>query len=1244
VQFVPGWDCHGLPIELKVLTELNDAAKREGKPRPQLTPLEIRTRARVSAAAAIAAQKADFVRWGVLADWDWSGAATGTAGTAGTGTVGVAAGGVPAHYATLEPGYEAVQLRVFQRLVAQGHVYRALKPVYWSPSSGTALAEAELEYAEAHRSRAAFVTFPLLDPATAPGFRKLWQYSASGIQAIAAATAAASEGRSEGRGAAAEVRPVEAVIWTTTPWTLPANVAISAHPELEYAAVEHAASGRRFLVARSRLPELARILGVPPSGSDAAATDGLRELLALRGIEMQGCLFGHPFNTHNAQAIARRMRAAGHDTAEPVDGGARVFTLEQYRSRRQHKAVGAQVSGGSGGNGGSANSAPSSSSSNSSSNSAVRDVLPSPDALEVGLGRARRRLRASVLICGEHVTDDSGTGLVHTAPGHGHDDFAVCKRWNDRHGHSAIERGSGGGRAGRNPSTPELMLPILCPVNGAGEFVAADVGEELGGLPVLTKGNEAVLSVLASAGCLLHQEDLVHRYPYDWRTKKPVLIRATKQWFVRTDDLVGPCREALAAVTMLPAASRNRLEGMLSTRTEWCISRQRAWGVPIPALYDELSGEPIMTAESIEYAASLFEQFGSDHWWTADPLDLLPPALRARVKAEGRKLVKGTDTLDVWFDSGVSWAAAWGSAAASHPPSASAAASSLSDAPDIASSAGRLSFGLGRPSDMVLEGSDQHRGWFQSSLITAVAATGAAPYRSIVTHGFVLDEQSRKMSKSLGNVIAPADVIEGRGGKGGKDKTVVAAASAQTDGGAAKNAPRKGGKGGSESGGFTTAHGVDVLRYWVASSDYSHDIVIGPGVIATVSESVRKIRNTVRFLLGNLHGYNPLAFAAVPAGVPASRSDDLCRRAWSASVSSLLEDPARLGLLDRCMLYRLQGFVNEVSLGYRHLSLLRVVQAVNAFVSQDLSSTYFDLCKDRLYADYAAADAAGASHALPDRLVSQAVMWESLRAVTAAVAPILCFTAEDVYQHSGTFIRPDPQLLAAAEGKDSASQADVQFPGSTVFDARSPYFAVDAACGAASGSGGGSLPKLPAWWSDPRLGATRDVLAALRTEANKALEAARVDKRIGSASEVRLVLRVAAGGELAPILAELQAGDQAEDLFLTSQVHTQVLTGTVADDATLAGSVQQIDAGGDAFAYGVSAEVSIGLLAPVAAEGSATAPFTERVSIEVRPALGTRCSRCWKCRPEAEAHPNHLCARCDSVVEQMGLYNTATSA
>jgi isoleucyl-tRNA synthetase len=471
-----------------------------------------------------------------------------------------------------------------------------------------------------------------------------------------------------------------------------------------------------------------------------------------------------------------------------------------------------------------------------------------------------------VVIGGDYVTTESGTGLVHTAPGHGLEDYAVGLRYG---------------------------LDIFAPVDGDGNFTQ-EAGE-FAGLNVLDKGNEAVIAALKAAGSLLKEEPYVHKYPYDWRTKQPTIFRATEQWFASVEGFREEALKAIREVKWIPAQGENRITAMVSERSDWCISRQRTWGVPIPVFYEEETGEPLLNEETIAYVQAVIAQKGSDAWWLMATEALLPESYRNN----GKKYRKGTDTMDVWFDSGSSWAAV------------------AQQRPDLV-----------YPVDMYLEGSDQHRGWFQSSLLTSVANNGIAPYKQVLTHGFVLDEQGRKMSKSIGNVVDPSIVING--GKNQKEEP---------------------------------AYGADVLRLWVSSVDYSSDVPLGKNILKQMADVYRKIRNTARFLIGNLHDFDPAKDAIAYQDLPE---------------------------LDRYMLHRMTEVFAEVTDAFETYQFFRFFQTVQNFCVVDLSNFYLDIAKDRLY--ISATDSYR-------RRSCQTVLAIALENLAKAIAPVLCHMAEDIWQN-----------------------------------------------------------------------------------------------------------------------------------------------------------------------------------------------------------------------------------------------------
>ncbi|AII46846.1 isoleucyl-tRNA synthase [Synechococcus sp. KORDI-49] len=711
VRFVPGWDCHGLPIELKVLQSMDQ------EQRQALTPIKLRKKAAAYARKQVEGQMKGFQRWGIWADWDHP-------------------------YLTLQKEYEAAQIRVFGEMVLKGHIYRGLKPVHWSPSSRTALAEAELEYPDGHTSPSVFVAFPAVQLPTA-------LREAINAEGISLPDDDTSLGNA-----------LQVAIWTTTPWTLPANLAVSVNERLDYALADDG-TGRMLLVASDLIEPLTATLGLP-----------LSRKLTVKGALLAGLMYRHPLL----------------DRTSPV------------------------------------------------------------------------------VIGGEYITTESGTGLVHTAPGHGVDDF-----------HTGQKNG----------------LPVLCPVDEGGTLTA-EAGP-FAGLNVLRDANPAIIEALDAAGALLKQEAYGHRYPYDWRTKKPTIFRATEQWFASVDGFRQQALDAIDDVQWTPASGRNRIEAMVKERGDWCISRQRTWGVPIPVFYHRSSGEVLLNADTLSHIESLIGEHGADVWWEKDEADLLPPAYADQAD----QWRKGTDTMDVWFDSGSSWAA-------------------------VSSQRDNLSY----PADLYLEGTDQHRGWFQSSLLTSVAVNGHAPYKRVLTHGFALDEKGRKMSKSLGNVVDPMVIIEG-----GKNQ---------------KQEP---------------AYGADVLRLWVSSVDYSADVPIGAGILRQLADVYRKVRNTSRYLLGNLHDFDPASDAIPVADLP---------------------------LLDRWMLQRSAEVMDEITAAFESFEFFRFFQLLQNFCVTDLSNFYLDIAKDRLYVS-APADRR--------RRSCQTVMALIIERLAGLIAPVLCHMAEDIWQN-----------------------------------------------------------------------------------------------------------------------------------------------------------------------------------------------------------------------------------------------------
>ena len=802
VRYVPGWDCHGLPIELKVLQNMKQ------EERETLTPLGLRQKARDFAQKTQKEQSTAFQRFGIWGDWEHP-------------------------YMTLTPEYEAAQIAVFGKMALKGYIYRGLKPVHWSPSSQTALAEAELEYPEGHVSRSVFAAFPIIKAST-PVLEPF-------IPNLAVA------------------------IWTTTPWTLPGNLAVALNPELDYSVVEATSRLCQYqylIVATDLVAKLTETFNTP-----------LTIKATVKGKDLEHTVYRHP-----------------------------LFARE-----------------------------------------------------------------SEILIGGDYVTTESGTGLVHTAPGHGQEDYLVGQRYN---------------------------LPILSPVDDKGNFTS-EAGP-FAGLNVLKDANEAIIQALGEQGALLKEEPYQHKYPYDWRTKKPTIFRATEQWFA---SVLGFKEEALAAiktVKWIPSQGENRITPMIGDRSDWCISRQRHWGVPIPVFYDEETNEPLLTEESINHVQRIIAEKGSDAWWELPLEELLPPSVRNN----GRTYRRGTDTMDVWFDSGSSWAA-------------------------VANTRPELKY----PVDMYLEGSDQHRGWFQSSLLTSVAANGIAPYQTVLTHGFVLDENGRKMSKSLGNVVDPATIING-----GKDQ---------------KKEP---------------GYGADILRLWVSSVDYSADVPIGQNILKQLVDVRNKIRNTARFLLGSLEGFDP--------SIDAISYQDLPE-------------------LDKYMLHRIGEVFTEVTEAFETFQFSRFFQVVQNFCVVDLSTFYLDIAKDRLYISDTKAFR---------RRSCQTVLALALENLTKAIAPVLSYLAEDIWQYL-PYTSPYPSVFES-----------------------------------------GWVVVKPEW-NKPELTSKWTKIRQIRTEVNKVMENARTQKVIGSSLDAKVLLYLADADfkeELEAFnLGDSLSGNLVDELryfFLASQV------------------------------------------------------------------------------------------------------------
>ncbi|MEK3887044.1 isoleucine--tRNA ligase [Bacillus sp. FSL K6-3431] len=706
--YVPGWDTHGLPIE--------QALANKGIKRKEMSVAEFRELCTKYAYEQVENQRNEFKRLGVRGDWDNP-------------------------YITLKPEYEAQQIHVFGEMAKKGYIYKGKKPVYWSPSSESALAEAEIEYQD-KRSPSIYVSFAVSD-----GKDTLEQ-------------------------------GVKFIIWTTTPWTIPANLGIAVHPDLQYAVVK--VGEDQFVVAEALLEQVSTTL----------EWDDVSTVKTVKGSELENIVTKHPL----------------------------------YE-------------------------------------------------------------RDSLVVLGDHVTTESGTGCVHTAPGHGEDDFYVGQKYG---------------------------LDVLCPVDDRGNMTDEAPGFE--GL-FYDAANKPITEQLTAVGALLKLEFITHSYPHDWRTKKPVIFRATAQWFASIKDFRSDLLEAIKDVKWVPNWGETRLYNMVRDRGDWCISRQRVWGVPIPVFYAE-NGESIITDETIANVAKLFRQYGSNIWFEKEAKELLPEGFKHPGSPNGI-FTKETDIMDVWFDSGSSHQGV------------------LEERED-----------LQRPADLYLEGSDQYRGWFNSSLTTAVAVTGKAPYKGVLSHGFVLDGNGRKMSKSLGNVILPGKV--------------------------------------------TNQLGAEIIRLWVSSVDYQADVRVSDAILKQVSEVYRKIRNTFRFLLGNLADFNP--------------------------EKDVIEYD-ELREVDQFILVKLNNLVKEVRTSYDQYEFASIYHAVNNFCTNELSSFYMDFAKDVLYIE--AADQY-------ERRAMQTVMYKCVITLAKLLSPILPHTADEVWAHTPGVVEESVQLTNMPEYAEIAKSEQLE--------------------------------------------------------------------------------------------------------------------------------------------------------------------------------------------------------------------------
>lgn len=755
--FVPGWDCHGLPIELQVDKNLGDK-------KDKVDILEKRKLCKEYAKKFVEIQKEEFKRLGVFGDWNKP-------------------------YLTMSNEYEATIVNEFCKFVLSGYVYKGKKPVHWCPSCVTALAEAEVEYAD-KESPSIFVKFKI-DEEDLDKFLPLFKG-----------------------------KQVSIVIWTTTPWTLPANLALAFHPDFEYVVVGK--DSEFLIIAKERHEVLKDKLGLNSNIE-----------YVFKGKDISGMNALHPFIN-----------------------------------------------------------------------------------------------RMSKIVMADFVSLEEGTGIVHIAPGHGEDDYEIGLKYG---------------------------LEVYAPVDRLGKFNLQKENEPLylHGKFVF-KANSEIIDILRENNSLIFEEKIVHSYPHCWRCKKPVIFRATEQWFISMEknDLRKNSLEEINNVIWIPKWGRDRIYGMVSNRPDWCISRQRAWGVPITLIRCNNCDEYVIEKDVLDSFVNITKKSGADVWFEKDVKELLPANYKCK-KCGGTDFSKETDILDVWFDSGVSHAA-------------------------VIEIDERLSW----PADLYLEGSDQHRGWFQSSLLTSVGTRGTAPYRTVLTHGFVVDGQGKKMSKSLGNVIAPQEIIK--------------------------------------------THGAELLRLWVSAEDYRDDIRLSKEIMDRLTEAYRKIRNTCRFLLSNLYDFD-----------------------WDDYSESLLE-------IDRWAMSRLQNFISKVDSAYDNYDFHEVFHYIYNFCVVDMSSFYLDILKDRLYTFKADSK---------ERRAAQWVFSKILLSMTRLMAPIISFTAEEIWQNLRKVKR---------ELKESVFLSEFPIVDKNFLN-----------------------PELERKWSD---------LISIRDEVNKALELKRAERLIGNSLEAKVLI------------------------------------------------------------------------------------------------------------------------------------------
>ncbi len=882
--YIPGWDCHGLPIELQVEKKIGRAKKRE------LSKTEIRRQCREYAEKYISIQREEFIRLGILGDWDHP-------------------------YRTIDYPYEAIEIRDLGRFISAGSLYRQKKPVHWCSSCITALAEAEVEY-EDHTSPSIYVKFPIID--------------------------------SKGKFVPDSGRGTHLVIWTTTPWTLPANQAIAVHPDLQYRLIK--TPDGELITAQDLVPPLIKTFGY--GEGDYEVTPG-----AWGGQELEGILCRHPW-------IDREVK----------------------------------------------------------------------------------------VILGEFVTKDQGTGCVHIAPGHGHEDYEVGQRYG---------------------------LEVIAPVDAEGRFTpeAGDLAGES-----VFKADPKIIDKLIAENALLKEEKLTHSYPHCWRCKRPVIFRATEQWFISMEKngLRRKALEAIDQVTWIPHWGRERIRGMLESRPDWCISRQRSWGVPIPVFYCKRCHQALLSQKICDHIGDIFTREGSDAWFVRPASELIPPDLHCTGCGE-RDFYKEEDILDVWFDSGVSH---------------SAVVERHSE--------------LGGISDLYLEGSDQHRGWFHTALLTAIGTHARAPYRSVLTHGFTLDGGGRKMSKSLGNVVAPQEIIK--------------------------------------------TFGAEILRLWVSAEDYRDDVRISKEILNRLAEAYRKLRNTARFLLGNLYDFNPETDAVEPEALPE---------------------------LDRWILQRTQGLLGRCREAYERFEFHIVYHALNNFCSVDLSALYLDIVKDRLYC---------CGTASKERRSAQTTLYRILEVLVHLMAPILSFTAEEIWEYMPD--RKIPRQLDILPGfPESVLLSQMPHPDKNLID-----------------------EILENRWGK---------IFKIRGEILKALEAARNNGNIGHSLDAKVILYPESYKKEGSHCILLKDGNlKWDDIAIVSQVEFGKTDLAWQSEDSLKVEQGAWEAHGPTDSPGAS-NAGIYYFSPILGG-----------RIKVLKATGQKCERCWKYNDDIGKDSKHptACPRCSEIL------------